>query len=157
MQKLQLAAVRSENAVSAVELPTSGRLTGVPGEWLHGFDRLVSMPVPLGLEVTRWLEVRADTERFLVQWGARAAALGWDTLNLFGVGRDAPEEQIHLAGLAWLLKGKTVAAMTEQLAMVDMGRGVKQSFPRRDRPGQIPIWCLPLPQKRKRQEVSNHD
>jgi hypothetical protein len=31
----------------------------------------------------------ADTETFLLRWGADAAALGWELLDLFGVHREA--------------------------------------------------------------------
>ncbi len=154
---LPIAAKRSEISVSDVGFAPPRRFEGVPGEWIAGIEHLNSMPVPLDLEMARWLEVRADAERFLKQWSARASALGWDELSLFGACPDAPEHRIDLAGLVWLLKGKTVAVMTEQFAVIDLGRGIRQSVPRQVRAGQVPIWDLPTPQKRTfQQEATGH-
>lgn len=115
---------------------------GMPNEWFEGFGRLSTMPPP-DFPPTRWNLILADAAIFIDRWGATAAALGWTTLDLFGVGKDAPYHRLDLMGLVPSICGKEVLAMTETTARLKCGDGTLQTHYRKpDQPGCVPLWDL---------------
>jgi hypothetical protein len=78
------------------------------------------------VEPGRWRQAVEDGRRFLRQWGAKAAALGWTPADLFGL-HTSPEEphpsyqrlsRYDQTGLIWLLCGRLVVALTETSAAI---------------------------------------
>jgi hypothetical protein len=69
----------------------------------------------------RWQEATQDSRHFLVQWAAKAEALGWTARDLFGLAPipDTPHPSYRRlarydeTGLIWLLGGRQVLALTE--------------------------------------------
>lgn len=84
-----------------------------------------------------------DALLFLPRWGTTAAVLGWTTLDLFGVGRDAPDQRLDLMGLVAMAGGKEVVAMTEGEGRLKCADGTMQTFYRKPaQPGRVALWDL---------------
>jgi hypothetical protein len=104
----------------------------------------LSRPPETGVSLASWQQLLIDLQVFLNRWGAQAAALGWSTLNLFGVHRSRPLARYDAMGLVLLLDGAQVVAMTEDSAKIRTRTGAIQTYCRRtcDEPGQAAIWDL---------------
>lgn len=76
---------------------------GVPIEWAEGFATLQTALPPRSMTESRWRQIIDDAGRFLDRWAANAAALGWTTLDVFGVHPGAPEASHDGKGLAPLI------------------------------------------------------
>src|SRR5262249_41148743 len=77
-----------------------------PRAWAEGFARLDLSKPPADVPPKRWLRFIDDYGRFLDGgWAARAAALGWGPLDLFGCDRERPFADVDHQGLLWLLNG----------------------------------------------------
>lgn len=115
----------------------------VPKEWKDGLAILCTMEPSPSFAPMRWGLIVADAVAFLDQWGLSAVALGWTTLDLFGVGRDAPYHRLDLMGLVPLLGGKMVVALTTETARIKCGDGTLQTYCRKlYQPGRVPLWEL---------------
>jgi hypothetical protein len=83
------------------------------------------------VEDRRWQQAVADGYRFLVQWGQKAATLGWSARDLFGLAavpdRPAPNyrrlSRYDQTGLIWLLQGRPVMALTDAAATIESPSG----------------------------------
>lgn len=86
----------------------------------------------------------ADAETFTGRWGRPAVMLGWDTFDLFGVGRDAPHDRIDLMGLVPLLAGCAVLALTGESARLRTPSGRVQSYCRKPvfQHPRVFLWTL---------------
>ena len=117
---------------------------GVPREWAEGYARLQVVRPPAGIAVWRWQQVIDDAGRFLDRWATQAVALGWRTLDVFGVHREKPVERFDAAGLVWLLRGAEVVAITEMMAKLKTTSGATQTYARRDpeHPEAVAVWEL---------------
>lgn len=116
---------------------------GVPREWAEGYARLQVMTRPqVGISIWRWSQVIEDAGRFLDGWASHAAALGWRTLDVFGVHCTKPVERFDAAGLIWCIHGAEIVAITEMSARVKSTSGVVQTYVRHDQhhPEAIAIW-----------------
>jgi hypothetical protein len=86
---------------------------------------------PDHIEHGRWQQAVADAGRFLAQWGESAAALGWTARDLFGLSevtdKPGPKYQrlsrYDQTGLAWLLQGQRVVALTKDTAVIETANG----------------------------------
>jgi hypothetical protein len=83
---------------------------------------------PANVEPADWRQAVADGRRFLATWGEQAAALGWTARELFGLPtppeRPAASRSIYeRTGLAWLLQGRPVVALTAETAAIQTGSG----------------------------------
>lgn len=114
---------------------------GVPREWAEGFARLQCAPPPAGYSVARWVQVVDDAGRFLDAWAAQAAALGWETAEVFGVLPDAPEVRHDGKGLVPLIGGHEVVAITTDSARLKVGQR-QQTYYRRPLPHSVAVWGL---------------
>jgi hypothetical protein len=130
----QLRAHKAE-LLAALRLP-------IPEAWLGGVARLRAMPVPVGVPDHWWRRVLWDADAF-GPWAGQAAALGWSTLDVFGVLPVKPVERVDAWGLLPALGGAELVALTKSTARLRRPTGALQSFPRRERPGTVPIWQLP--------------
>ena len=113
-----------------------------PAEWHDGVDRLSTLAAPAMVRPQRWSLLTRDARRFLRDWGAQAAALGWDTLGLFGAHPTHPVQRLDCAGLLLLLHGDELAAITADTARIRTRRGAILTYYRRPRPGAVPLWQL---------------
>lgn len=119
--------------------------SGAPVEWAEGYARLCTMPRPVHVRRERWLCCLDDAGRFLDQWAHKAATLGWEILDVFGVHPSKPEVRFDAAGLVWLLSGGSVIAMTESQAEIRLPSGARQRYSRRQHPTEaIAVWELEI-------------
>ena len=113
-----------------------------PAEWHDGVDRLSTLAAPAMVRPQRWSLLTRDARRFLRDWGAQAAALGWTTPDIFGAHPTHPLQRLDCAGLVWLLHGDDVMAITSASACMRTSRGATLTYYRRPRPGAVPLWQL---------------
>ncbi len=83
----------------------------LPREWADGFARLCTIPRPAAVTPERWTQVINDAGKFCDRWAAKAAALGWQTLDVFGCHHAKPDARLDAAGLVWLICGNEVVAI----------------------------------------------
>jgi hypothetical protein len=82
---------------------------------------------PDHVDVARWQQCVEDGRRFLSTWGEQAEALGWTSMDMFGL--HTPPATPHpsysrlsrydCTGLCWLLQGRRVVALTERSAAIE--------------------------------------
>ena len=118
--------------------------SSAPSEWIHGLSQLRLMPTPDSIPMVVWRQVVFDAERLLSNWGGQAAALGWSTMDFFGVHRTRPLARYDAMGLVMVLNGSNVAALTQADAKIKTRRGAIQTYYRRafNGPDQVAIWDL---------------
>jgi hypothetical protein len=94
------------------------------------------------VEEHRWREAVTDADSFLSRWGEYAAALGWSTLDLFGLHpvpqNPAPSyrrlSRYDQTGLFWLLEGRPVVGLTDTTATIQHPSGSITGYRRQNRP-----------------------
>jgi hypothetical protein len=95
------------------------------GVYAHAFQEL-ERRCPDRVGVAEWHQAVEDSRRFLAQWSRPAEALGWDARDLFGL-PPLPDKfvagyrrlsRVELVGLIWLLRGRTVVALTATAAAI---------------------------------------
>jgi hypothetical protein len=118
--------------------------SGLPPKWCEGVLWLSTMPPPpRGYPEHAWRQLVIDAERFLDDWAAQAAALGWPDWELFGCHRRAPWGRIQGMGLVLLLRGDLIAALTETEAVIRTPTGARQTYRRQLRdPLDLAERCL---------------
>ena len=89
-----------------------------------------------------WKILQEDALHFLKNWAAQAHALGWETIDIFGVHGAAPHARLDGMGLVPLLNGRPVAAITADSAIISSQAGHTHVFHKpRCRPrGCVPLW-----------------
>ncbi len=108
-----------------LEFLTTHRQGDVPTEWREGVAKLTTMaPLP-GLQPERWQVLVADARKFVEEWAAQAARLGWSTAEVFGCHRRAPAKRYDAAGLVAMLNGDRVVVMTVDAATTENACGVR--------------------------------
>ncbi len=117
---------------------------GMPGEWVRGVADLLVMARPASCPAERWKTMREDAYHFLRDHAARAHALGWTALNLFGVHPVKPWVRLDVMGLVPLLAAAKVVALSEGQAVIEKPSGARLTFRKR---GQVSdetclIWEL---------------
>jgi len=78
---------------------------------------------PDGVDDARWRSALTDSDRFMETWGSQAANLGWTGDDLFGLYSTAPLARYDAMGLMWLLRGRTVVALTATEATIRASAG----------------------------------
>jgi hypothetical protein len=117
---------------------------GAPRVWAEALARLNPASPPCDIPPMRWLRFIDDCGRFLDEgWAARAEALGWGPLDLFGCNRDKPFARISQAGLLWLLECRKLLALTADTAAIATHSGGKLTYYRRQlEAGGVLAWEL---------------
>jgi hypothetical protein len=117
---------------------------GAPRVWAEALARLDPVRPPCDIPPMRWLRFIYDCGRFIDDgWAARAEALGWGPLDLFGCNRDKPSARISQAGLLWLLEGRKLVALTADTAAIATQSGGKLTYYRRQlETGGVLAWQL---------------
>ena len=90
--------------------------TGVPEMWGQGVADLLAMVPPASYP--GWSVLREDAYRFLSGWAAQAHRLGWTALDLFSIHHTHPLARLDCMGLVPLLRGREVAALSEDQAVI---------------------------------------
>jgi hypothetical protein len=94
-----------------------------------------------------WHQTADDARRFLSRWGEEAEALGWTARDLFGLPA-VPDEphpsyrrlsRYDQTGLIWLLRGRTVVALTESTAAVESATGMVTVYRKHNKPALGPL------------------
>jgi hypothetical protein len=91
-----------------------------------------------------WAQFVRDARRFLAEWGAEAARLGWSAEDVFGVHPLATETRYDVMGIVPLIRGNEVVAISEQRATIRTPGGGRMTY-YRNRPssgGAVAIWEL---------------
>jgi len=94
-------------------------------------DRTIESGPLTGMPDRRWQQFEADAEVFIRDFGATAAALGWDATDLFGHDSVAPWQRVDRLGLVWLLDGRAVIALSDRAASILAAGGGALTFSRR--------------------------
>jgi hypothetical protein len=110
----------------------------VPASWQRGIAMLRHLRPPEPVQ-DRWRELVADAERLLNDWGGTAAALGWTETDLWGCSPGFAR-RLDRDGLALLLRGRPVIAMTESTATISNPLGSANTYRRVAMPDAVPIW-----------------
>lgn len=126
-------------AVAAVAVATPPVLAREVATWQAAFAPLFHAPPPPGLSEPRWRELVADAARLAGEWSEVAHERGWSRLDLFGCSPGFAR-RLDRDGLAMLLGGRAVVAMTADAATIANPRGAPNVFHRRGAPGAVPIW-----------------
>ena len=119
--------------------------TGVPEVWAQGVADLLTMVPPTSYPRERWMVLREDTYLFLSDWAAQAHRLGWTGFDVFGVHRHRPQVRFDCMGLVPLLRGRAVAALAEDRAVIETTESRTLTFRRESgaRPNEAClIWEL---------------
>jgi hypothetical protein len=116
---------------SSAKNPRKELPPGIPSRWLEGVARLATMAPPRSYPAHAWQQLIVDAERFLDDWAPQAAALGWIGWELFGCHRRAPWGRIQGMGLALLLHGDPLAALTATEAVIRRASGAHQTYRRK--------------------------
>ena len=90
----------------------------------------------------RWQQAVDDGRRFVATWGDKAEALGWTPKEVFGL--HTPPANPHPSynrlsrydetGLAWLLNGSPVVAMSSSTAAIKSKAGSITSYRKHNKP-----------------------
>jgi hypothetical protein len=119
--------------------------TNLPDGLHHVLDVLDSR-CPDHIEHDRWRQAIEDGGRFLANWGAQAAALGWTARDLFGLHAppDGPHQRYRRlsrydeTGLIWLLNGREVTALTTNSAAIRSSGGSITVYRKNSKPADGP-------------------
>lgn len=83
-----------------------------------------------------------DARLVLQNWGSDLVALGWSTLDVFGVNRDPRHRRLDIPGLVYLLHGRPVEAIDRDTALIRATRNDTMTFRRSlVAPGGVPVWA----------------
>jgi len=102
---------------------------GVVQQWIDGIQRLDDVRCPTTVPLVRWHLFLGDCHRFMTSsenWADRAAALGWNSLALFGCHRTRPLDHLGSAGLLWALNGGSLVQLHRDWALIE-GREIGRS------------------------------
>jgi hypothetical protein len=113
-------------------------------QWAGRLARLDQNNPPGDVPPRRWLRLMHDCGRFLDgEWAARAVALSWGPLDLFGCDPEKPFARVSRQGLLWLLDGRPLLALTGDTAAIANSTGGRFTYYRRPpEPGQVLVWEL---------------
>ena len=90
-----------------------------------------------------WSQFVRDARRFLEEWGAEAARLGWSAEDVFGVHPLAPDARYDVMGIVLLIRGNEVIAISEHRATIrTAGGGLMTYYRYRPNTGAVAVWEL---------------
>ena len=127
----------------AVQPPIAPAVANVASvaNWAAGVERMARGYCPGGLRETEWRQMVMDARSTLQNWGADFIALGWTTLEVFGVNRNPRARRLDIPGLVYLLHGRPVEAIDRNTATIRANSRDCLTFQRElVAPGGIPVW-----------------
>ena len=119
--------------------------TALMAEWKQGLARLAPTRDPCpGFRAGQWLSVHAAALDFLANTAEAAAALGWSTVELFGVHPVVGVRRVDGCGALMVSSGSPVAEVTPALIRYRNGLAY-----RRTPPGgpSVPVWQVAVEQQ----------
>ena len=135
----------------------------VPADIVDGVARLGGQPAPRISNPPVWPEIVADAQRLVADgWAAKAMALGWSALDLFGACGDVGHQDDNHGLAVWLAR-RRLLAINETIAVVSadiVGVNVpalslhRLLFNRRDMTGCVLLWELRDIQRERMRGVS---
>lgn len=109
--------------------------------WSEGVATLSRGRCPDGLTPETWREIQLDARLVLQNWGTDLLALGWSTLDVFGVNRDPRHRRLDIPGLVYVLHGRPVEAIDRDTALIRATKTDTLTFHRRlVADGGVPVW-----------------
>jgi hypothetical protein len=123
------------------------RFGRAPQPYCHAAIEALQRRCPAYVEPEFWHQTADDARRFLSRWGEEAEALGWTARDLFGLPA-VPDEphpsyrrlsRYDQTGLIWLLRGRTVVALTESTAAVESATGMVTVYRKHNKPALGPL------------------
>jgi hypothetical protein len=126
-------------------------------EWRGGLERLRGHPPPSGFREPAWRQFKLDAIALLRTHGPRLAALGWTTLQLFGLHDTHPSVRVSHSGLARFLHGGTIVDVTRRHARIRRRSGsVLTFYAVDDQSGAVPAWALHQPEQQGMTEMAEY-
>lgn len=124
-------------------LATLAGLAALPGTISAGLASLDESRSPTtNSAAPTWAAVVRDAKRLAAEgWAAKALALGWSLLDLFGAVTD-PAGDPEADGLAAKLSGRRVLAISDKFATVENGPNARAFIYRRPNEGARLLWAL---------------
>ena len=117
-------------------------LADLPSDVAAGVCQLKVMHLPRLLKPDGWPIVMADAALLVLSgWAAKALALGWTDLDLFGAVPD-PLGDPAGDGLAVWMAGRKLLAITAEYAVADDGGAGRSYFNRGSAEGTALLWQL---------------
>ena len=131
----------SKGAFAPFEGDRTGRVGELSVDLAAGLQRLRSMSIPRVVRPDVWSRVVRDAFELVdAGWAAKALALGWSPLDLFGAVTDADGDPLS-DGLSVWLAGRKLLAVEATLAVVRDGGG-HFFYHRREQVGAKLLWEL---------------
>ena len=109
-------------------------------DWREGLARLATTAASPAL-ARRWPVIVADALALGERWAAQAMALGWREVDLWGCDPEG-SRRLDRDGLAMLLRGRPVLALTGTAATIATPGGGTLSYYRATLAGAVPLWAL---------------
>jgi hypothetical protein len=102
---------------------------GMPREWAEAFAPIAQSPAPGDFEPERWQDILDGMLCFCDEWAGRAAVIGWQPGEIFGLHPTAPAARVDRRGLGLLLgNGARVEAIDNEGADIRTAGGARQRF-----------------------------
>ena len=133
-----IAVAAGQVAKTAILPPWANAL---PADWRDGLARLATMPPQPGVQPHRWEGIVADALALGEGWASQARALGWRDVDLWGCNPER-SRRLDRDGLAMLLNGRAVLAITDTAATIATPGGRTLSYYRAPLAGGVPLWAL---------------
>ncbi len=123
-------------------VPIVSSVTALPSAISSGLVTLKSMAAPRLQRPERWPRVVSDALRLARDgWAAKALALGWSPLDLFGAGADEAGDPFA-DGLVVRLESRPIIASCASFATIDAGTGGRVFLHRATNEGARLLWSL---------------
>jgi hypothetical protein len=132
-------------APTASKLDDNAGIARTPA-WREGVARLGGMSAPEGIGHQCWARFQIDARLTAERHGADLLTLGWDELDVFGLHRTTPAVRSDCMGLAWLLNGAEMIAVSDEGVALLTRSGARLTAKRLGpiaRCEAVPAWSLP--------------
>jgi len=114
----------------------------LPAPIRAGLYELLRQPCPRITRPEVWPEIIGDAVRLADEgWAAKALALGWPPLALWGCSPDKGGNPDH-DGLAVILARRRIVLLDERIAIIEAGAGARVLFNVRSMAGAVMLWEL---------------
>lgn len=132
----------ANSAKAETSFATLAGLAALAGTTSAGLTALDENRCPHGVKASAWATAVRDAKRLADDgWAAKALALGWTALDLFGAVTDRDGDP-EADGLAVKLAGRKVLAISENFATVQDGENGRAYLHRRGSEGGRLLWEL---------------
>jgi hypothetical protein len=135
--------VHDQNVPTVATVPTDFEGGQALEDVLFGGLAIMRAADPLeGFSFAMWRHICDDGEAFARGWAAQAAGLGWTVLDIFGVHPLSPAGRVGWWGVALLIQGGEIDALTGDRATIRRRSGARLTWRRCNAVERVPIWQL---------------